>query len=54
MHQERITIPADRWARWLEAAQRCGDVAVALQKELAEARREPTRPRLDRAAQAAR
>lgn len=53
-HLEQIGIAPARWDRWVESAKALGDVGIGLVLELRDARRDPTRHRLQRAAKAAR
>ena len=53
-HPQQIEIAPHRWERWTEAAVALGDVGIGLALELKDARRDPTRHMLGRAAHAAR
>lgn len=53
-HLEHVPIPAERWARWTEAAAALGEAGHALRIELADVANDPTRHMIARAAKAAR
>lgn len=53
-HIQPVTIAAERWQRWHEAAHELGEAAIGLRLELHDAARDPTRHMLQRAARAAR